>query len=1097
MDRTCQVLVPLEVNVFVIVLSAGEISEDGVSNWNYDNVSLYRPNALRFLRLEGYPFTCLPKTFPVKVLRKLRLLKIYESEYLKTLDITFRGEDTRHSFVSHLYKALEQNGIQTYKDDEEIEKGEMIDTQLIESIEDSRFFIIPTKLRKQSGAVEKAFKKHENKEVAGKWRKALNEAANLAGCLLSCQHVLGTLNKTASLGFGIVHVEYFIPKGIFLLITTNFDESKLIEIIVDDIFQKICSTGSSVDGNLVGMETRIEALLSSLELDAPGVRMIGIWGMGGGGKTTLATTIFNQICHEFEGSSFVDNVREVSKNSLSGLKKLQKQILKDIFNDQDITVSSVSGGKNKMEQMMRLKKVLVVLDDVDSTNQLEALAGWRKDDAVIALKSCGFFAEAALRVLEQKSLITIFEDYRLRLGMHDHIEELGKNIVRRLNPNEPKRHSRLWIDEEIEEILTNDSGTQETKCIKMFAEESNFEILMKGLANMKELRFLQVGCRYVSEEEVSNWNFDEVSNWNLPNALRFLSWYGYPFSSLPKTFQAKNLVGLDMHYNNMVQLWKDGEEKAFLKLRFLNFYYTSMRTLDLSVAPNLETLILDTCDNLVELDFQVTPNLKELRIHHCNRLEKVHMPAQSPNLETLILELCYYLEEFRFQVTPNLKELRIHECIRLEKLHMPAESPKLRSLYLYIIKLRTLHLGITRNLETLLLRNCNHLVEVHFQVNLKELRISSCERLEKLHMFAECSKLVNLELCNLNLRTLHLGVTPNLETVSLKECHDLVELQIPVECSKLVTLDLNYNAKLRTLDLGVTPNLESLDLKNCYDLEEINAPAECLKKLLHLDISHCGRFKSLEFDKKRDSREVVSLSELHLNVDADLIADTGIFDPHNTWSEFQFSCYYKEDSASSFGNLESLISLGSDARINVDYFSDIICGLQCLRKLTLEGGIPEAPKNLDRLDCLKELSLRSTDIKTLPDSICMLKHLKSLKLESCLLLEKLPVDIGRLECLESLILYECTLLQDLPNSICEMKCLICLELTRCIQVEKLPEEIGLLECLKELNIKCTGISHLPRSIHRLKGLRIVGDRGLLKSTGSCLFKIRRTSDDED
>ncbi|GJS90777.1 Toll/interleukin-1 receptor domain-containing protein [Tanacetum coccineum] len=39
----------------------------------------------------------------------------------------------------------------------------------------------PTEIRKQSGAVEKAFKKHENKEAAGKWRKALNEAGNLAG----------------------------------------------------------------------------------------------------------------------------------------------------------------------------------------------------------------------------------------------------------------------------------------------------------------------------------------------------------------------------------------------------------------------------------------------------------------------------------------------------------------------------------------------------------------------------------------------------------------------------------------------------------------------------------------------------------------------------------------------------------------------------------------------------------------------------------------------------------------------------------------------------------------------------------------------------
>ncbi|PWA54488.1 toll/interleukin-1 receptor (TIR) domain-containing protein [Artemisia annua] len=133
--------------------------------------------------------------------------------------LSFRGEDTRNTFVGHLYKALEQNGIQTYKDDEKIEKGETIDTQLMESIEDSRFFIIvfskdyagsswcldelvkimecrkaseqtaypifydvePTEIRKQSGAVEKAFEKHENKAAAGKWRQALKEAADLAG----------------------------------------------------------------------------------------------------------------------------------------------------------------------------------------------------------------------------------------------------------------------------------------------------------------------------------------------------------------------------------------------------------------------------------------------------------------------------------------------------------------------------------------------------------------------------------------------------------------------------------------------------------------------------------------------------------------------------------------------------------------------------------------------------------------------------------------------------------------------------------------------------------------------------------------------------
>ncbi|GKG34293.1 Toll/interleukin-1 receptor domain-containing protein, partial [Tanacetum coccineum] len=77
---------------------------------------------------------------------------------------------------------------------------------------------------------------------------------------------------------------------------------------------------------------------------------------------------------------------------------------------------------------------------------------WKKESAVIALESCGFFAQAGLKVLEQRSLISISNG---RLQMHDHIEEMGKNIVRRLNPYEPKMHSRLWIHGEIVDVLAN------------------------------------------------------------------------------------------------------------------------------------------------------------------------------------------------------------------------------------------------------------------------------------------------------------------------------------------------------------------------------------------------------------------------------------------------------------------------------------------------------------------------------------------------------------------------------------------------------------------------------------------------------------------
>lgn len=106
-------------------------------------------------------------------------------------------------------------------------------------------------------------------------------------------------------------------------------------------------------------------------------------------------------------------------------------------------------------------------------------------------------------------------------------------------------------------------ATQATQCITLdaYPDVLNYEILMNGRANMKELRFLLVKTRYLSEDDVSEWNFDEDSI-HLPNALRFLRWWYYPFSSLPKTFQPNNLVGLDIVGGNMVKFWKDGEEKV-------------------------------------------------------------------------------------------------------------------------------------------------------------------------------------------------------------------------------------------------------------------------------------------------------------------------------------------------------------------------------------------------------------------------------------------------------------------------------------------------------------------------------------------------------
>lgn len=84
-------------------------------------------------------------------------------------------------------------------------------------------------------------------------------------------------------------------------------------------------------------------------------------------------------------------------------------------------------------------------------------------------------------------------------------------------------------------------------------------------------------------------------------------------------------------------------------------------------------------------------------------------------------------------------------------------------------------------------------------------------------------------------------------------------------------------------------------------------------------------------------------------------------------------------------------------------------------------------------------------------------------------LEKLPQDLGQLECLENLILNECEQIRDIPASICKLRHLKYFSLLNCIELENLPEELGHLECLELLDVNGTRIKHLPHSISLLEG----------------------------
>jgi hypothetical protein len=138
--------------------------------------------------------------------------------------LSFRGEDTRKNFTDHLYYALVRVGIRTFRDDEELQRGMTISTELLNVIRGSRISIVifskgyassrwcldelvqivvckntightllpifyhvdPSDVRNQTGTFAEAFARHEKRfqsdmERVQRWRVALTDAANCSG----------------------------------------------------------------------------------------------------------------------------------------------------------------------------------------------------------------------------------------------------------------------------------------------------------------------------------------------------------------------------------------------------------------------------------------------------------------------------------------------------------------------------------------------------------------------------------------------------------------------------------------------------------------------------------------------------------------------------------------------------------------------------------------------------------------------------------------------------------------------------------------------------------------------------------------------------
>ncbi|KAG7948105.1 hypothetical protein I3843_14G130100 [Carya illinoinensis] len=945
--------------------------------------------------------------------------------------LSFRGEDTRTSFTDHLYEGLKRRSIRVFRDDKSLKKGKCISQELLQAIQKSQYAIVifsatyasskwclrelakiveweekknltiipifyhvdPSDVRNQKRTFAEAFAAHEEDpkvdiEEIDTWRKACTKVGNISG-----EHINGDRYET-----------------------------EIIQEISGNISRELINSRSSLHDNkkFVGIDSRVEEMMNLLHMESNDVRFVGIHGMGGVGKTTLAKIIYDRVSSncQFEGRTIISFNGE--KSTARDLASLQTQLLYGIMQER-IEVSDPHEGIEMIRSRMQNKKVFIVLDNVDGDEQLEAFAGdhnWFgpgsrviitcRDSHLLKINKVNDMC--AVRLLHTPDALELFslsafdethppEDYKdLSMAFVEYagglplaLKVLGRSLC--------KKAIEIWKDardhlkgnprKEISDIL---------------------QLSFDGLGESQKKLFLDVACFSGQWIDV---NFRKIYSADVIEVLIDKSLVS---TSKDDVYFKERLTMHDLlkemgrqivrrecpqepgrrsrlfHHEDVFHVLKndsgtDAIEGIGMDLMFGGILGANHREIinaeAFSKMRNLRLLYIYDFGYIKwsgnPLEYMPSDKLQFLRWSKC---PSKSWPTSFQPKNLIVLEMpnsCIEQLWTESMVLPNLKELNLGDCENLIEMPNLTNAPKL---------------------EKINFSRCKKLSEVHPSIKvlkqLQELRMSFTQIKQLWKGLAVLPNLKELDLgdCENLIEIPDLSEAPNLEKIDFSNCKKLSEVHPSIKVLKqLQELRMSFT-RIKQLWKGlvVLPNLKELDLGYCENLIEIP------------DLSGAPNLEIINFSNCRSLCKFHPSIKKHKRLQKLNMSGTQI---KQLWKGLVVSPNLKELDLGDCENLIEIPNLSGAPNLEIINFPN--CRSLC-----------KVHPSIKKLKRLQELRMSGTRIKQLWKGLAVLPNLKELDLGDCDNLIEIP-DLSEAPNLEKIDFSNCKKLSEVHSSIKKLK----------------------------------------------------------------------------